>query len=224
LGRPNCSGRGRRERVERLAEEVLGDDPRAAAGGEVRVARDLAGLDRDVHRAVAHAEHDDVLVLQEVVVDVVVRVHLHALELVGAGERGLRPALVPVVAVGDEQHVVVLRLAGVGRDLPRAVGQPLRPLDARVEGDAIAKAEVVDVVVEVRGDLVVAREVGIRLGHREVRVGHPTARRVDVQEAVRRRHPVLVAEDPVATDAIGLLEAVERDAALVQSLCGGNAR
>ena len=42
--------------------------------------------------------------------------------------------------------------------------------------------------------------------HREVRVLHPLARRVDVQRAVGRRHPVAVAEDPVAADAVGRLE------------------
>jgi hypothetical protein len=96
-------------------------------------------------------------------------------------------------------------------------------LDARLELDAIAEAEVIDVAVEVLGDLAVMREVGIRRRHREVRVLHPLARGVDVQRAVGRRHAVLVAEDPVAADAVGLLEAVERDPALVQRLGGGDA-
>ena len=44
-----------------------------------------------------------------------------------------------------------------------------------------------------------------------------------MQAAVRRRHPVLVAEDPVAADPVGLLVAVECDAPLVQRLGGGDA-
>jgi hypothetical protein len=230
LGRPNPAADGERdarargERVERLAEQVLRHDPRAAPGGEEGVRRDLARLDGDVHRRVAHAEDDDVLALQRLVVDVLVRVHLHALELVGARERGLGPALVPVVAVGDEQHVVALGLAGVGRDLPRAVGAAVGLLDAGLEADAVAEAEVIDVVVEVRGDLVVTREVGIRRRHREVGVLHPLARRVDVQEAVGGRHAVLVAEDPVSADAVGLLEDVERDPAGMECLRGRDAR
>jgi hypothetical protein len=209
--------------VDRLAAHVLGDDPRAAARGEVRVLRDVGRLDRDVHRAVAHAEDDHVLAAQEVVVDVVVGVHDRALERVGPLERRLGPALVPVVAVGDEQHVEAPRLARVGRHLPRAVGQALGALDAGVEADAVAHPEVVDVAVEVLGDLVVAREVGIRRRHREVRVLHPLARRVDVQVAVGGRHAVLVAEHPVAADAVGLLEALDVDAPLVEGLEGRDA-
>ena len=63
----------------------------------------------------------------------------------------------------------------------------------------------VDVVVEVARDVRVVREVGIRLRHREVRVLHALARGVDVQRAVGRRHPVAVAQHPVAADAVGLL-------------------
>ena len=73
----------------------------------------------------------------------------------------------------------------------------------------VADAEVVDVGVEVLGDVRVVREVGIRRRHREVGELHPLARRVDVQRAVRGRHPVAVLEHPVAADAVGGLEAVE---------------
>ena len=45
-----------------------------------------------------------------------------------------------------------------------------------------------------------------------------------MQRPVRRRHPVLVGENPVATDAVGLLEAVDRDPPLVQRLDGGDPR
>jgi hypothetical protein len=75
-------------------------------------------------------------------------------------------------------------------------------LHARVEEDVIAEAEVVDVGVEVRGDLRVVRVVGVVGRHREVRVGHAIARRVDVQVAVGGRRAVAVVEDPVAADAV----------------------
>jgi hypothetical protein len=61
----------------------------------------------------------------------------------------------------------------------------------------------------------VVGEIGIALRHREVGILHAFARGVDVQRAVGRRHPVSVAEDPVAVDAVALLVAIERDAALV---------
>jgi hypothetical protein len=128
-----------------------------------------------------------------------------------------------VVAVGDDDRVVLERVAGGDADLEDAVVAARHMLDAGLEADAVAEAEVVDVVVEVLGDVVVAREVRIRLGHREVRVLHARPRRVDVQRAVRGRDVVLVAPDPVAPDAVGQLVAVERDAALVERLGGGDA-
>ena len=158
-----------------------------------------------------------------VVARVVVRVHLHAGEHVAARERRLGPARVPVVAVGDDQRVVAARLAALERHVPACRRRRRRALDAGLERDPVAEAEVVDVVVEVLGDVGVVREVGIRLRHREVRELHPLARGVDVQRAVRRRHPVAVLEDPVAADAVGLLEAVEVEPALVQRLGGGDA-
>ena len=193
--------------VDRLAEQVLRDHVRAAAGGEVGLARDEARLDRDVHRRVAHPEHDDGLVAEEVriVALVVVRVDLHALEVVGAGERRLGPARVPVMAVGDHERVVGVGRAVVERELPDAVGPPRGVLDAGLEADPVADAEVVDVVVEVARDVRVVGEVGIRLRHRVVGVLHALARGVDVQRAVRGGHAVLVAPHPVAADAVGLL-------------------
>ena len=96
-------------------------------------------------------------------------------------------------------------------------------LDAGVEGDVQAQADVVGVVVEVLADVGVVGEVGVGGGHGEVRVGHALTGDVYEQVAVGGGHAVAVAEDPVATDLVGLLEAVEGDAALVQGLCIGDA-
>ena len=137
------------------------------------------------------------------------------------GNARLGPARVPVVAVGDEQHVVA-------RACTPASSVSSQPPSARSSARAIGvskrilsrKPKRVDVGVEVRRDLRVVREVRVRPRHREVRELHAVARRVDVQVAVGGRHPVAVAEDPVAADAVGRLEAVERDPALVQRLGG----
>ncbi len=91
-------------------------------------------------------------------------------------------------------------MSSVTRQPPPARGSARST--AGVERDPVAEAEVVDVGVEVRGDVRVVGEVGIGLRHREARVLHPLARRVDVQRAVRRRHPVGVLVDPVAADAV----------------------
>jgi hypothetical protein len=104
----------------------------------------------------------------------------HAAELVAADERGPGPAGVPVVAVGDDEHVVgAPGTARVGQ-LPRRVRPLPGVLHRGLEADAVAEAEVVDVAVDVGGDVGVVREVGIALRHREVRVLHPVARPIDV--------------------------------------------
>jgi hypothetical protein len=128
-----------------------------------------------------------------------------------------------VVAVRHEQGVAALDRPVLQLELPAAAVAPARVLDLRLEADPVAEAEVVDVGGEVRGDLRVVRVVRIGLRHRVVRVLHPVPRRVDVQLAVRRRHPVAVAEDPVAADAVGRLEDRERDVVLVERLRGGDA-
>ena len=120
------------------------------------------------------------------------------------------------------------RRSRASRRRERELHTPVRAAARRartrgLEADAVAEAEVVDVGVEVLGDLGVMRVVGVGPRHREVRVLHALARRVDVQRRVGGGHPVGVAEDPVAADAVGRLEAVERHAALVQRLGGGDA-
>ena len=61
LERDPRAGHRAAELVGRLAEDVLRDDVRAAPRREVDVVGHVRGLDRDVHRAVADAEHDDLL-------------------------------------------------------------------------------------------------------------------------------------------------------------------
>ena len=208
--------------IDGLAADVLRDDPRPAPCGQVDGLAVVAGVDGDVHRAVAHPQHDDPLAVELLLLLVVVGVDLLDLGGVGARERRLGPAHVPVVAVGDEHRVVAVGLPRVGGQRVDPVLAAADVLDAGLEADPVAEAEVVDVAVEVRGDLRVVGEVRIGLGHREVRVLHPQPRRVDVQGPVGRAHPVGVAEDPVAAHAVGLLEAVERDAPLVQGLGHGD--
>ena len=150
------------------------------------------------------------------------RVHLLAREGLGARECRFRPARVPVMPVGHEQRVIKARFAVLEFDLPDAVLAAGSMAHAGLEGDLLAKAEMVDVVFEVGRDLRVVGEVRVCLGHREVRVLHARSRGVDEQVAIGRGHAVLVGEHPVAADAVGLLQAVERDRTLVQRLGGGD--
>ena len=75
-------------------------------------------------------------------------------------------------------------------------------LDPRIERDLLAQAEVIDVAVEVLLDVGVMREVRIAARHREIGVGHALARDVDEQVPVGGRHPVAIAEHPVAPDLV----------------------
>ena len=90
-------------------------------------------------RRVADPEHEHPLALEHVGRLVVVDVHLLALEAVLAGKRRLRPARVPVVAVGDEDRVVG-RPTPARRDSqlapahpPAAARAPARPASPRCE-------------------------------------------------------------------------------------------
>ena len=119
--------------IDRFAEHVLGDDPHALTGGEISPLGDIGGLDRYVHRRVAHAEDDDPLAGKHRVVEVGVGVQLNAGERVGARKRRFRPARLPVVAVGDDQRVVLARLAVLQPELPDAILAPAGVLDAGFE-------------------------------------------------------------------------------------------
>ena len=177
----------RRGFVDRLAAEELGDDVGAAAHRQEGLLADPRGLDGDVDRRVADPEDEDALADQDVGLAVVVDVDLLARELLRAGEGRFGPARVPVVAVGDEDGAVALRapLAGgiLEGDLPLPVDGHRRD-HFGAEGDPLAQAEALDVVVEVLGDLPVAGVVGVVGRHREGAVGHQLAGAVDVQRAV----------------------------------------
>ena len=131
--------------------------------------------------------------------------HLLATEGVAARKARLRPARVPVVAVGDDHVLVVpglgpFRLERPHRDVVPAVLAGHHLHDLGPEGDQVAETEVIDVVVEVVRDLPVARVVGQRLRHRVRGVLHRVPRGVDVQRAVRRADAVVVAVPPVPAD------------------------
>ncbi len=219
-------------------EHELRHDVRTAAHGEVGPRRDPRGLHRDVGRGVADAQHQHAFPGEGVGGLVVVRVDLRAGEGLGAGERRLGPARVPVVAVGDHDVLVEegLRLRRLAVRVARADGDGVAPAPLRAgpegldldhlgaEPDPVAQAEVVHEVVEVRGDLPVARVVRQVLGHRVGGVLHQLPGGVDVQRPVGRGQPVVVVVAPVAADLAAHLEHVDLDAAGGQHLGGGDAR
>ena len=128
--------------------------------------------------------------------------HLLALERIRAREGRLRPARVPVMAVGHEEGVEALAAAVAKRQLPSAVAKPLGVLNGGFEADPVTDAEMIDVIIEVGGDLGVVWIIGVILRHRIIGVGHPQPRSVDVEVAIAGRHPIDVLVDPVAANAV----------------------
>jgi hypothetical protein len=61
----------------------------------------------------------------------------------------LRPARVPVMAIGNDQGVEDLGLAGIERDLPGAVRAAACVRDFGAEPDVLAQSEAVRIVVEI---------------------------------------------------------------------------
>ena len=113
---------------DRLAEQVLGHDPGAAAGREEDVLGDALAreLGDDVDGAVADPDDEDALADHVEGLggrEVVVRVDRLAREL--AGELG--DAGVPVVAVPDDEELELVGLAVLGGDRPAAVRRCARP-------------------------------------------------------------------------------------------------
>ena len=117
-----CAARQERWGKQRHLQRCL-----AAPAADELAPGDKARLDRDVHRAVAHADHQHVLIAEVARVDEPVRVHLEAVEAPRVGRLG--PARVPVMAVGHQQRVVAAGLAGIQLDSPDAVAIQRRMRD-----------------------------------------------------------------------------------------------
>ena len=137
--------------------------------------------------------------------------------------RILRDPRAPVVPIAHEEDVVPPCFPSRKRHVPDAVGIAHRPGHAGVEGDGLAQAEMVHIVVEVLQQLAVVREVRPAGRHRIVLEGQAPLGGVDVQALVAGRKPVGIVVVPVAADVVGQLEAVVRDAQVLQLLGGGEA-
>ena len=129
-----------------------------------------------------------------------------------------------MVAVADEEDVVVERAAIAQRHDPTTSGSSRGRFDTGVKCDPTAKIEVIDVIAEVADELAVAREIRPIGRHGIVFERQTPFRGVDVQALVAGGQAVGVLEIPVAADVIGDLETVEIDATVLQPLGGGETR
>lgn len=126
------------------------------------------------------------------------------------------------MSIGHQQRVVVAHRPALKRDLPRPIAVPDGMLDCGIESDLIAEPEMIDVGIEVGGNVRVMRVERYSLGHGKVRIGHAWAGAIDVQRAIRRGQTVLVPKHPQPADAVALFVAVERDTTVLQRLSRGD--
>ncbi len=209
--------------VSRPAGQVSGDDVGTGPHRNQGARAEAGTLCRDVARGVPDAEDENALPGERLGGTVLMGMDLLTGKGTGAGESRFRVPGIPVVAVRDEHGAVA---PGAGRpgiprpygDVPAAVGRGRHPGHRRPEPDPPAESEVVDEVIEVPRDHLVAQIVRVAVRHRERRVLHAAPGRFRMQRAIRAGHPVVVAVTPVTTDRRASLEAVERDAPAVQGL------
>ncbi len=222
LTQPPGQGReGAAGRVGGPSEEVLGDDVHTVAGRQQhRAAGDIGGVDGDVHRGVAHADNKHPAVPEVLGAPVVVGVCLAALE--GSRVRRFGPTGVPVVAVGDHDRVVPVRLAGSGRHGPALLG-PLDGRDGRAEPDVLGEAEFPCVVGEITGDEVCGRVVRPVARHGEVGELGASFAGVEVQGGVGRGQSARVVPRPQPAGPIALFVGDDPDSRIEQGLGGGEA-
>ena len=193
----------------------------AAAGREQRAVGHPCEVAGDVTARVAHP-HDEHPPIPEAVRGAVVVGMKHA-----AGERAgqIGHPRQPVMTAGHEHTAtdagLGLAARGPDRHGKRAVGLRHDPLHRGAKPDPITEAEVIDVVVEIPADLLVPGEVGVVLRHGMIGERGPVARGVDLQRLVDRRHAVVVVVPPEPADARSALETLEREAAVMEGLRGG---
>src|SRR5262249_18305274 len=84
------------------------------------------------------------------------------------GEARFRPTRVPMMAIADEQRIVVAGLASRQAETPDAIGQTLGGDYFGVEGDQRPETEMVTIVRHVFRHMAVVRIVGqVRIAHRD---------------------------------------------------------
>jgi len=212
-----------RQAVGRPAGQVPRDDVGTGPHGNQGARAEAGTLRRDVARGVPDAEDENTLPGEGPGRTVLMGMNLLTGKGAGPWEGRFRVPGIPVVAVCDEHGAVAPGTGRPGvprpcRDVPAAAGGRLHPGHLGPEPDAPAESEVIDEVIEVPRDHLVAQVVRVVVRHRERRVLHAAPGRLRVQGAIRARHPVVVAVTPVPADRRARLEAVEGNAAAVQGL------
>ncbi|MEO6204455.1 MAG: hypothetical protein ABIO67_03600, partial [Mycobacteriales bacterium] len=141
---PRQDGQRATSGVRRPTEQVLRHDVDASPSREQhRSTGDVRGVDGDVHRGVAHPDHQDPSIPENLGNPVVVCVQLRSRE--GPRIARVGPARIPVVTVRHHGCVVRFGVAGLGADVP-AVAGALHAADRAVEANAREQVELLGVV------------------------------------------------------------------------------
>ena len=151
-----------KERIGRLAEDVLRDEMVAAAHADPRLPRVDRGIARDVASGVPTA-HDEYALSRELGAGSVADRMVH---LTVERSRILRNHRIPVVPHRGDHAVVAVRLSAGEMHAP-SIAMSLDALDRRMEPDVLPQVEVVGERADVVEDLAPRRIVGIVGRHRE---------------------------------------------------------
>src|SRR6266705_2311051 len=138
----------------------------------------------------------------------------------GAFKRRLRPARIPVMAVGYQQGAVAMGRTILKGDLPPTFLQRLGSSNGGLKTNMWLDVEVFSIIVEVLGNVSVMGENWIMVGHRVVGVLHALLRGIDEERFVSAGHAIGVLIEPIPTNAITRLIAVKRDAMVLENLGG----
>ena len=96
--------------------------------------------------------------------------------------------------------------------------------DFCVKTDVRPDVEMINVVIEIFGNLGVMWEHRVVIGHRIVRVLHTRLRGIDEERVISAGHAVGVLIGPVATDAVARFVAIKRNAIIFENFSGCNTR
>src|SRR5438105_4546620 len=96
--------------------------------------------------------------------------------------------------------------------------------DGGVEADVLLDIEVLNIVVEVLGDLRVVWEDRVVVWHGIIRKLHTRLRRIDEEGFIAARHTIDVLINPISANFVASLITIEGDTMLLQNLTSGNPR
>ena len=206
--------------IRRLPEQALGDHPAAVARREQRPIGHVGEVGGDVHRAVAHPDHQHPPAAEVLGGAVLERVQLLPAEVARVGR--IRPLGHVVVPVGHHEGVGALALAALQLQLPSAAVERTRVAHACARSDPLAQPEAVDVALEVAAHRVAAGVVRRARRHRQLGELGPRPAGDQVQGAIGGGRPVL--EAPDAADPAAALVGHGVDPRGRQGAQGGQAR